>query len=629
MITLRYAAILSIVPMLGWGHSLSPLTAGEIDQAVGLIRASRDFPAHGKFHLIALDEPPKALVIRDAPAPRRVRAVIYDLTRNQTVEAIANLSSSRIDRWQNIPNAQPLLGSEDVARVNEIVRSDPRWERALRAHGVQDPQRAIPVSFPAGYFGSVSHGREVRVAPFYSGAGQNFLAHPIEGIYLLVSLTEGRIVDFVDTSHDIPVSRQNFDLDPQTTAPSRQALPPLNIAMPEGPGFHVEDGEVRWDRWHFRFALHPREGLVIYMAGYEDGGRIRPILYRASLSEMLVPYGDPSAGWFFRNSFDVGELGLGTNAAPLRPGLDCPMNCSVIDAIIGDRDGVPRTIRGAIGLYERDANLAWKYRENARHARELVVCSISQPGNYTYGFEWIFRQDGSMEMRISLTGLMAVKGVASGVMSPFGHPVATNLEAIHHQHFFTFRLDLDVDGADHNRVVEVNDVAAPPGPANRYGGAFVMKETPLSTEAQAKRNLKMETGRRWIVSNSSVKNSLGQPTGFALIPGENAIPLFRPDSWIAKRAGFLSSQLWVTPFDPEEIYAAGEFPNQSTTNGGLPAWTARNRKIDDTDVVLWYTVGVMHNPRPEEWPVMSVHDSGFQLIPFGFFSRNPALDLNP
>ena len=53
--------------------------------------------------------------------------------------------------------------------------------------------------------------------------------------------------------------------------------------------------------------MHPREGVVLYRVGYEDDGKLRSILYRASLSEMVVPYGDPAPSWFFRGVFDEGE----------------------------------------------------------------------------------------------------------------------------------------------------------------------------------------------------------------------------------------------------------------------------------------------------------------------------------
>src|SRR6185437_15747428 len=402
-----------------------------------------------------------------------------------------------------------------------------------------------------------------------------------------------------------------------------RALPgPIRITQPEGFGFQVADNEVRWQKWHFRYGLHPREGLVLYTVGYEDGGRERSVLYRGSLSEMVVPYGDPSAGWFFRNSFDVGELGLGQTASPLKVGVDCPENCEVFDAVMANEAGAPGIIPGAVAIYERDAGVEWKHADNARRSRELVVSYFSQPGNYEYGFDWIFHQDGTLEMRVALTGIMAVKAVAEGAHDPHGHIIEKNIDAVHHQHFFSFRLDMDVDGAA-NRVVEMNSAPEPPGKDNPYHNAFVMQETPLANEKQAQRMLSLETSRKWIVENPATH------TGYALLPGENAVPFAAPDSWVRKRAGFLNAHLWVTPFAQDEIYAAGDYPNQSHGGDGLPKWTSANRPLDGKDVVLWYTMGITHNPRPEDWPVMPVHAAGFKLVPWGFFPRNPALDLPP
>lgn len=282
-----------------------------------------------------------------------------------------------------------------------------------------------------------------------------------------------------------------------------------------------------------------------------------------------------------------------------------------------------------MALYERDAGIAWKHGYEARRARELVLSFVSQVGNYDYGFDWIFRQDGTLEVRVALTGIMAVKAVAEGHDDPYSHMVGKNTVAPHHQHFFTFRLDMDVDGAASNRVVELNSVPSPSGKANPYGNAFTMQETPLRTEREAQRNLNLTSSRRWVIESASAKNALGHPTGYALVPGANAVPFAAPDSWVRKRAGFLNAHVWVTPYQQTEMYAGGDYPNQSRGGDGLTRWTAANRPIDNTDVVLWYTLGVTHNPRPEDWPVMPVDIASFQLLPWGFFTRNPALDLPP
>ena len=89
----------------------------------------------------------------------------------------------------------------------------------------------------------------------------------------------------------------------------------------------------------------------------------------------------------------------------------------------------------------------------------------------------------------------------------------------------------------------------------------------------------------------------------------------------------MNHHLWVTPFAPEEINAAGFYINQSKGGDGLPKWTKANRSIENQDIVVWYSMGITHIPRPEDWPVMPVHKAGFKLVPTGFFAQNPAMDV--
>jgi len=620
---MRPLLLLCVLPLFA-ANPLAPLTAEEIRNAVVILKSAGNVPPGARFAQISLQEPSKDLVLRNAPGPRRAFAVIYDPRANKTFEAIANLGSGRVDSYREIPGAQTPVNEQDSNIADAVLRADPRYQKSLRDRGIRDANSVIIMAWTAGHFGlpGTDKDRIVRAVPYYAGFGSNFYAHPIEGIVGHVDVTTRKLLDLLDIDRNVPVPRNNDEFAPNATRPWRAAPAPLRITQPNGPGFQIEDHEVVWQKWHFRYALHPREGVVLYNVGYEDGGRIRSVMYRGSLSEMVVPYGDPSAGWFFRNSFDVGELGLGIAASPLKPGLDCPENCTVHDAVISDESGEPQIIPGAVAVYERDAGIAWKHADNVRRARELVVGYLTQPGNYEYGFDWIFHQDGTLEMRVALTGIMAIKAVADNAHDPHGHIIEKNISAVHHQHFFSFRLDMDVDGAA-NRVVEMNSMAMPAGPQNPYGNAFMMQETPLRTEKQAERNISLESSRRWIVQNAATN------TGYAILPGENAVPFARPESWVRKRAGFLNSHIWVTPFNPAEMYSAGDYPNQSRGGDGLPKWTAADRPIDNKDVVLWYNMGITHNPRPEDWPVMPVHAAGFKLVPWGFFARNPALDLPP
>ena len=190
-------------------------------------------------------------------------------------------------------------------------------------------------------------------------------------------------------------------------------------------------------------------------------------------------------------------------------------------------------------------------------------------------------------------------------------------------HFFSFRLDFDVEGSESNSVLEV-DVSPVSGDSeNPEGEWFVMHERELSSEVQARRTLNVERSRTWKVVNAAQRNEYGYSPGYVLVPKENATPLSSPQALSRRKGGFTEHHLWVTAYERDEMYAAGKYQNLGMLDRGLPAWTRRDRPLARRDVVLWYTLGVTHIPRPEDWPIMPVHRSGFRLIPDGFFPKNP------
>jgi primary-amine oxidase len=479
--------------------------------------------------------------------------------------------------------------------------------------------------------------RWIRALSYIKGKSKNGYARPIEGIVAVVNMNEKKVARVLDTGVR-PLPPQSNDLDMKAIGKQRMAPRPLLVSQPQGSSFEVNGHEVRWQKWRFRFAVHPREGLVLYSVGYEDQGRVRSVLYRAAISEMVVPYGDKAENWVFRNAFDEGEYGIGKLTDEMVVGADAPKHARFFDFVYLDDTGKMNTTSRAVALYERDGGLLWKHFEfysnsnDSRRSRELVLSSILSVGNYDYGVNWIFRQDGSLELQGMLTGIMLAKGVPYARIEdhhedPFAHLVAPYVAAPHHQHFFNFRLDFDVEGSGPNSVSEVNVRPLPVGDGNPHANAFVMDETVFRTEQEARRELNLESARKWIVTNPIVKNSLGHSAGYALVPGESGVPYVHPESKVRQRAGFIDHHLWVTPYEPLERHAAGEYPNQAREPDGLAKWTKQNRSIENRDVVVWYTFAVTHIPRPEEWPVMSVTTAGFKLLPVGFFSRNPALDV--
>ena len=141
-------------------------------------------------------------------------------------------------------------------------------------------------------------------------------------------------------------------------------LRPLDITQPQGPSFRFDGHLVEWDNWRFRYSFDPREGLVLYSVGYAEQGKVRPILYRASLAEMVVPYGDPSPAWSFRNAFDISEYAFTARSMfPRTLGADVPVNAAFLDATFADEEGKAYTTQRAAALYERDGGVLWRYAD--------------------------------------------------------------------------------------------------------------------------------------------------------------------------------------------------------------------------------------------------------------------------
>ncbi len=630
-------------------HPLDPLTAEEIAAASSILKSERQLGARVRFETVVLYEPDKNAVLDfqatafdDRKAvPRAAFIVILDNDTASTYEAVVSLDERRVVSWKRVPGVQPRVMFDEFVECETMVRADPQFLAAIKKRGITDPSLVMVDPWSAGNYGyEEEEGRRLVLARCFvrSSPSDNGYARPIEGVTVVVDLNSMEVVR-VDDYGLVPLPPndiQNYggNYCAEFVGEFREDLKPLDITQPEGASFEVEGWGVSWQKWRLRVGFTPREGLVIHNVGYEDQGRIRPVLYRAALSDMVVPYGDPSKDHYRKNAFDAGEYGIGSLTNSLTLGCDCLGEIYYFDAVLNDGRGEPFVIPNAVCMHEEDYGILWKHTDwrtnqtEVRRSRRLVVSSIATVGNYEYGFFWYFYQDGTIQQEIKLTGIINTAAVPEGENPKYGTLVAPQLNAHIHQHFFNFRLDMDVDGGN-NTVYEVNTVAEPPGPDNPHGNAFYAQATPLNTESEAQRVVDPMSGRYWVISNPSVLNSLGRPVGYKLMPGENILPFAHPSASIMKRAGFMQKHLWVTPYDRDETAATGPYPNQHPGGAGLPEYTRNDRSVENTDLVLWYTLGYHHVPRPEDWPISPVAYCGFSLKPVGFFDTNPVLDVPP
>ncbi len=632
-------------------HPLDALTADEIRTAVAVLRSSGVAIPAARFADVELLEPPKDVVLSFRPGDpidRLVRARLVTGPELVAVEATVSVTAEKVVAIEEVRGVCPTLLIEESINAAEAVRADPRWQAAMARRGITDFSQIEVDPWAAGRFGlPEEEGRRLARAISYvrEQPEDNTYARPIEGVVALVDLGTAEVLGVEDHAI-VAIPSDTGRYKTGHVGPLRTGLRPIEIVQPEGPSFTIEGSLLSWQRWSLRVSLNPHEGIVLHQIGYEDGGRVRPIIYRASVTEMVVPYGEPGPMHGWKNALDAAEWGLGKMANSLELGCDCLGEIRYLDATVTNERGDPYVIRNAICIHEEDYGIGWKHVDllagssEVRRSRRLVVSSIVTAGNYDYGFYWYFYLDGTIEHEVKLTGIVTTIALdpsrddevpaESAPRETGSHAtrITPELAAPNHQHLFNVRMDFDVDGAA-NSVYEVDVRPDDDGPDNPWGNSFAAHATLLEREQAARRLINPAASRVWKIVNPERRNAAGDPVGYKLVPAATPTLLARPGSSIARRAGFATANLWVTPYEPGERWAAGEYPNQHPGGDGLPRWTAADRPIASTDVVVWYTFGVTHIVRPEDWPVMPVERTGFALVPSGFFDRNPALDLPP
>jgi primary-amine oxidase len=615
-------------------HPLAPLTADEIRAVRRIVDAHGLLGESVRFVYVALDEPHKKTVLAFSPGDpieRRARVLLLDRATGLGSDLVVSITDDRVVAQQSIDAGTeghvPILDQE-FEDIEAFLLESSEWLDAMKKRNLNPTDvRAVPLS--AGVFGHEDEvgRRVVRVLAFYQYDEADLpWAHPIDGVVAYVDLTDRCVTKVIDELDlPVPAERGEWNAEPHAV-PARTDLKPIELTQPEGPSFSVDGNQITWADWTFRFGFDIREGLTLHQISI-DG---RPVVYRASIAEMVVPYADPSPVRYWQNYFDQGEYLFGRYTNSLELGCDCLGEIKYFDVTIADEHGEPKVLKNAICLHEEDFGVLWKHTDmfngmaETRRSRRLVISFFLTIGNYDYGFYWYLYLDGTIQLEAKATGIV----FTSAYRGPdgFATEMAPGLGAPFHQHLFSARLDMAVDG-NVNVVEEVDAVPVPMGPDNPWGNAFRAQKTKLTRESEAKRVADNLKARVWHITNPTKQNRLGQDVGYALYPEGQPVLLADPSSSIAGRAAFATKHLWVTKYDPAERYSAGQFVNQHPGGSGLPAFTAGDRNIDGEDIVVWHTFGLTHFPRPEDWPVMPVDYAGFKLKPQGFFDRNPALNV--
>jgi primary-amine oxidase len=621
-------------------HPLDGLTTKEYWTVQDVLIESGHMTDKTLVASLLLHEPTKDKVLAWKAGDPMVREADVVLIDNaDTVEAKVNISAHSLESGTLVAGVQAPITGTELDTMSDVLTRDPRVVEALKKRGITNLVSVrcepIPITFIV-FPQQLSH--RIGYADCGDSHGEyHAWGRAIAGLYILADLTTQKILEVTDRGA-APMPTGNVDYE-EADAKPREGTKPLLVSQPEGPGYIIDKGEVTWQNWHFRFRLDPRVGAVVNQVGYQDGARLRSVMYEGSLSEMYVPYMDPEDWWNSRVFLDAGEFLMGGLLKPLGAD-DCPPQAQYFTGLVPSDHGSPVLKPQLACLFEHAQDgPAWRHSENGvisgRPARELVLRTSAVLGNYDYVLDWVFQQDGTIRVAVGATGIVETKAVkeekiADPMGGPGSHPeygtlVEPNLVAVNHDHYFSFRLDLDVDGPNNSFMV---DRLVPQQLSGSVRKSIWKVESSMAhTEKDAMLDLDPRRPAMWSFINPSQHDAVGYPTGYEIMPGATGVSFVSPDDPAQRVGAFSEHQLWVTQYHPDELYASGTYVNSSKGLEGLPAWTKANRSIQDTDLVAWYTLGFHHSVRLEDWPVMPTLWHDFLIRPVNFFDRNPALTL--
>lgn len=381
---------------------------------------------------------------------------------------------------------------------------------------------------------------------------------------------------------------------------TRRDVRPLHVSQPQGPSFSIDNRTVLWQKWSFQLGWNLREGPVLHDVQY-DG---RPLFYRVSMSEMTVPYGDPRSPYHRKQAFDLGDSGFGLTSNSLELGCDCLGHIAYFDGIRVTAEGDPVVMKNVVCMHEIDQGIGFKHTNWRNGAttvvrdRQLVIQCTATVANYEYILAFILDQAANLHIEVKATGIVSTMPIRKNVDVPWGNVVAPGVLAVNHQHLFCVRIDPDLDGDQNSTIVYDDCVALSINESlDPYGCAFEVHTTPITRPGGY--DLDLTRNRTFKIVNKSRNKISGKPRGYKLHALPSQMMMMAQDSIYSKRGRFATHPIWVTRYQDDELWAAGEFTNQSKIDTGLEVYAGRNDRVEEEDVVLWHTFGVTHITRPE------------------------------
>jgi primary-amine oxidase len=291
----------SVIPAKTVPHPFDPLSPDEIAQAIATVKKH-----HGEcsFNVVTLLEPRKAEMLKwlaspadEALRPARAADVVVVFKGSKAYDGHVRLGESpSITKWEVLDGVQPILTLEELQIVEEICRKDPSVIEQCRISGVPetDMHKIYCDPWTIGYDHRHGSVQRLQQALMYYRPDVDTCQYQYPLDFCPIYDSEKQAVVDIDIPEvRRPLSKAKpIDYIPRHVEQNggyRTDIKPLNVVQPEGVSFEMDGRELSWQNWKFHIGFNYREGIVLHNITYNDKGTRRPIFYRLSLAEMVVP----------------------------------------------------------------------------------------------------------------------------------------------------------------------------------------------------------------------------------------------------------------------------------------------------------------------------------------------------
>ncbi|XP_061447167.1 membrane primary amine oxidase-like isoform X1 [Rhineura floridana] len=401
---------------------------------------------------------------------------------------------------------------------------------------------------------------------------------------------------------------------------------------PQGIRYTVTGSHVAYQSWKFAFGMNVNTGPRLFNIRFGEDR----IVYELSLQEALATYGSNCPGGMVTRYMD-GSLGIGKFAYELVRGVDCPYMATYVDRYYLIDSDIPKLNKNSFCIFEHDMGVplrrhfsdmgSFYYEGLAKYA--LVLRAISTLINYDYVWDFVFYQNGAIEVKVHATGYISSSFLMDGGTS-YGNRVGEHTLGTMHNHLMNYKVDLDVGGTKNTLValdMAFESVPAPWSPEHQIHRPVLTRRI-LDSEEKAAFPLDGKVPR-YLHFATSRENQWNHQRGYRIQIVSFAGDHLPEASTMEKSISWGRYKLAVTKRKEEEMTSTCIY-NQNDPWDPLVVFAdfINNETIINEDLVAWISTGFLHVPHSEDIPntVTVGNGVGFFLRPYNFFDFDPSIN---